>query len=94
MLKQSNWFLACFLLFFSCAVQATTACLTDLDCDNDWAKDNCACGVHAICKGRTLLNLEGHCQCFGAHGRCHRSPSNTSVRIRGANPIRRGLPVH
>ncbi len=93
MLIKNSWF---FGILFLCVtgMSHARACLTTLDCDSAWAQDNCSCGVHAVCKGRTPTNLEGHCQCMGAHGKCQRSPSSSPVKIRSANPIRRGLPVH
>ncbi|MDF1677811.1 MAG: hypothetical protein P1U32_03865 [Legionellaceae bacterium] len=84
--KPAHWMVGVLLMFFSFQLNAES-CSHTIDC-KEWEPDNCACGVRAKCHGVTAQNPTGMCRCFGAEGACHESSSG-SVRIRGANPVRR-----
>ncbi|MDF1647090.1 MAG: hypothetical protein P1U61_08975 [Legionellaceae bacterium] len=87
--KKSLWIITSFILFFSLSVDAKT-CSHTIDC-NGWEAGHCACGVHARCHGVTQQKVTGKCRCVGAEGVCN-SSSSSSIRIRGANRIRRVAP--
>jgi|GEM_PF-3738825 len=83
------------MLFFSFSLSAhAEACTHDADCHTKWEPENCTCGVHAICSGKTS-RAEGTCQCMGKVGSCHKASEDSKrLRIRGANPMRRTPQYH